>query len=765
MNQNERKTVLHRMLLLIAVACVIMGLYAMRLIFLQLVNGDDFKAKATNTTDYNFTVTAARGDIVDSAGRRIATTATSYNVVLNKLLMGDRDLDAMLQQIVELLRENGESWNDTLLIGQPDAAGRYAFTDDDSSASDQKQLADMKETLGLQQYATANDVMEMLVEKNELQGFPLEWQRVLAGIHYEMDRQAFSNVNNFVMAENVSAATVATIKEHSLQLPGVEIVETSARSYDQSDVIPAVLGRVGKITAEKWKVTDSNGQVTYPLREKGYNMNDVLGISGLESVYEDELRGKDGVETITRNSDGVIVDTRLTTVPEPGHTVQLTIDSNFQRAVDKALAENIDMINRVYNTGTMKAAAGAVVVLDVKDGSVMAASNYPSYDQNLYASNYSEYSSDPSLPLFNRALQGLYTPGSTFKPAVAVAALDSGLINQYSTVYCNGVYNYFKDYHPRCTRHGHSGNIDVITAIKWSCNVFFYDVGRRLTSDVYDAYAYKLGLGQRTGVEVGEALGRLTTKNDSNYTASLDVQAAIGQGNTVVTPIQLATYAATLANNGTRYRTHFVKAILDTNTGEVLSETKPEVMDVIEGTGNTFELVRQGMKQVPSTISGKISSYPVPIACKTGTPQRSETYASGKHYLNAIMVAYLPADDPQIAIGITIEYGGYGARTGDLVVDIANAYFALKDGSLAQQAEEEKEAEQAKQDASQTDAAGQTAVGQTADTAAPQVGQTAPAAQDAAPEGPAADTAQPAVQDGPDVAQAEQNPDAIAPEN
>lgn len=765
MNQNERKTVLHRMLLLIAVACVIMGLYAMRLIFLQLVNGDDFKAKATNTTDYNFTVTAARGDIVDSAGRRIATTATSYNVVLNKLLMGDRDLDTMLQQIVELLRENGESWNDTLLIGQPDAAGRYAFTDDDSSASDQKQLADMKETLGLQQYATANDVMEMLVEKNELQGFSLEWQRVLAGIHYEMDRQAFSNVNNFVMAENVSAATVATIKEHSLQLPGVEIVETSARSYDQSDIIPAVLGRVGKITAEKWKVTDSNGQVTYPLREKGYNMNDVLGISGLESVYEDELRGKDGVETITRNSDGVIVDTRLTTVPEPGHTVQLTIDSNFQRAVDKALAENIDMINRVYNTGTMKAAAGAVVVLDVKDGSVMAASNYPSYDQNLYASNYSEYSSDPSLPLFNRALQGLYTPGSTFKPAVAVAALDSGLINQYSTVYCNGVYNYFKDYHPRCTRHGHSGNIDVITAIKWSCNVFFYDVGRRLTSDVYDAYAYKLGLGQRTGVEVGEALGRLTTKNDSNYTASLDVQAAIGQGNTVVTPIQLATYAATLANNGTRYRTHFVKAILDTNTGEVLSETKPEVMDVIEGTGNTFELVRQGMKQVPSTISGKISSYPVPIACKTGTPQRSETYASGKHYLNAIMVAYLPADDPQIAIGITIEYGGYGARTGDLVVDIANAYFALKDGSLAQQAEEEKEAEQAKQDASQIDAAGQTAVGQTADTAAPQVGQTAPAAQDAAPEGPAADTAQPAVQDGPDVAQAEQNPDAIAPEN
>ena len=682
MNENERKVVVRRMLLLIAVACTIMGLYAFRLIFLQLVNGDSFKAKATNTTEYKFTVTAARGNIVDSTGKRIATTSTSYNVVLNKLQMGDQDLDTMLQQIVELLRKNDEKWLDTLLISEPDAAGNYTFTDSADSTSDQKTLADMKETLGLQQYATANDVMEMLVEKNHLESFSLPWQRVLAGIHYEMDRQAFSNVNNFVMAENVSQVTVATIKEHSLTLPGVEIVETSTRSYEQGDILPAVLGRVGKITAEKWKVTDENGQVTYPLKEKGYNMNDVIGISGLESVYEDELRGKDGVETITRNSDGVIVDTKITTVPEPGHTVQLTINSDFQRAVDKALANNIDMINRVYNTGDMKAAAGAAVVLDVKDGSVLAASNYPSFDQNLYATNYSEYSADPSLPLFNRALQGLYTPGSTFKPAVAVAALDSGLINQYSTVNCTGVYTYYKDYHPRCTRHGHSGNIDVVTAIKWSCNIFFYDVGRRLTSDVYDAYAYKLGLGQRTGVEVNEAVGRLTQKTDKNYTSSLDVQAAIGQGNTVVSPIQLATYAATLANNGVRYRTHLVKAILDTNTGEVLSETQPEVMDIIEGNGNTFELVRQGMTLVPSTISGKISSYPIAIACKTGTPQRSETYASGKHYLNAMMIAYLPADDPEIAIGITVEYGGSGPRTGDLVVDIANAYFAMKDGTL-----------------------------------------------------------------------------------
>ena len=684
MNQDERKTAVRRMMLLIAAAAVIIGLYGFRLIFLQLVNGDSFTAQATNTTDYKFTVTAARGDIVDSKGERIASSTTGYNVVLNKLLMGDEDLDTMLQKIVGLLGKNGESWNDSLLIGQPDAAGHYEFTAASDNAAEQKALAAMKDNLGLQQYATADDVMEKLVEDYDLADFSLYWQRVLSGIHYEMQLQAFSNVNNFVMAENVSEATVATIKENSLSLPGVEIVETSTRSYEQGTVLPHVLGRVGKITAEKWKVTDENGQVTYPLKEKGYNMNDVIGISGLESVYEDELRGKDGVETITRNSDGVIVNTALTTVPEPGHTVQLTIDSEFQKAVDQALAKNVEWIKNTY-ADSKQANAGAVVVIDVKTGGVLAVSNYPSFDQNLYAAQYNEYSADENMPLFNRALQGLYTPGSTYKPSVAVAGLDTGLLNRNSTVNCTRVYTYYKDYRPRCAQHGHgNGPIDVVNAIKWSCNIFFYDVGRRLTSDVYDAYAYKLGLGQRTGVEVSEALGHLTTKNDSNYTESLDIQAAIGQGNTAVTPIQLATYAATLANRGTRYRTHFVKAILDSNTGETLQETQPEVMDVVEDKGETFDLVREGMKGVAQTIPA-LAAYPYTIACKTGSPQRSEGYYVGstyKHYTNAAMIAYGPAEAPEIAIGVVVEYGGAGARTGQLVADIFNAYYAMKDGTL-----------------------------------------------------------------------------------
>ena len=663
--------VVRRLALLIAAAAVVLALYTLRLIFLQLVHGEEFAARATSTTEYRFNVTAARGDIVDSAGRRIATSTTCYNVELSRLLIGDNDLNETIRSAVEILQANGESWNDTLLIGYADGAGHYAFTGDADSTSDQNAIARVKEALGLQQYATADDVMDRLIEEYELEGYDPVWQRILGGIHYQMEQEAFSNVNNFVLAEDVSDRTVATVKEYSLTLPGVEIAETSVRSYTDGTILPHVLGRVGKITAEMWRVTDENGQTTYPLRDRGYAMNDVIGISGLESAYEEQLRGQDGVETITRDSDGVIIDTSITTEPQPGKTVMLTVNSEFQKAVDEALARNVQQIADTYG---VDASAGAVVVIDVKNGGILACSNYPSYDQNLYSSQYSEYSADPGLPLYNRALQGLYTPGSTFKPSVAVAALLTGEIDRNSTVYCNGVYNYFRDYHPRCTRHGHSGDIDVVTAIKWSCNIFFYDVGRRTTSDVYDDYAHRLGLGTPTGVEVSESTGRLTTKEDANYTASLEVQAAIGQGNTVVTPVQLATYAATIANKGVRYRTHFVKALLDTNTGEVLEETAPEIVEIIPNDGGAFDIVEEGMVGAAQTVAG-LANYPYTIACKTGTPQRSEKDEDGKYYTNSTIIAYGPVEDPQIAVGIVVEYGGGGSRAGELVADIFNAYF------------------------------------------------------------------------------------------
>jgi penicillin-binding protein 2 len=669
------------MVLLMVAAGILVGLYVLRMIFLQLIHGDEFASQATNTTEYRFTVAAARGDIVDSFGRRIATNTTCNNVVLSKLLLGDNDLNDTLCETVQLLQDAGESWNDTLLISEPDKNGHYTFANDPDKDSDTKSLAATMEALGLQQYATADDVMEKLIADYQLEDYEPEWQRILGGLRYQMKQEAFSNVNNFTLAENVSDRTVAAIKERSLTLLGVDIAQTTIRSYPDGTILPHVIGRVGKITAERWKVTDENGQTTYPLRDKGYAMNDTIGISGLEAAYEDELRGTDGVETITRDSTGTIIDTSMTTEPEPGKTVMLTVNSDFQKAVQEALEQNIQQIAEQYGTTS---SAGAAVVIDVKTGGILAAATYPSYDQNLYSTNYTEYSQDPGLPLYNRALQGAYPPGSTFKPAVALAALLSGTITRNDTVYCNGVYTYYKGYSPKCTRHGHSGNIDIVTAIKWSCNIFFYDVGRRTTIDVYDAYAYRLGLGMRTGVEVSESLGRLTTASDSNWVESLVVQAAIGQGNTMVTPVQLATYAATIANKGVRYKTHFVKALLDSNTGEVLEEVEPEILDVIEDNVGAFDLIEEGMVGMAQT-STVLASYPYTLACKTGTPQRSESYyenGTKKYYTNTMMIGYGPVEDPQIAFAVAIEYGGGGSRAGELVVDIFNAYFFAQSNTL-----------------------------------------------------------------------------------
>ncbi len=287
---------------------------------------------------------------------------------------------------------------------------------------------------------------------------------------------------------------------------------------------------------------------------------------------------------------------------------------------------------------------------------------------------------------------GLYTPGSTFKPGVAASALINELIDAKDTVYCGGTYTYYTDYTPTCTRYGHSGSINVVTALQWSCNIFFYDVGRRLGTEAYNATAYSLGLGVQTGVEVAESSGRLTTMADSNYTNSLEIQAAIGQGNTVVTPLQMATYAATIANKGMRYQTHFVKALLDTNTGDVLEEYAPVVQEHLIDSVGAFDTVQNGMVAAAATISSFVN-YPYTIASKTGSPQRSESYVNSigttKYYTNSALVAYAPVEAPEIAVSVIIEYGGGGSKAAPLVADIFDAYFFGQAGSSTPVREEQ----------------------------------------------------------------------------
>lgn len=687
---EERKIAVRRSVTVMVAAAVVLGLYLLRMVQLQLVNNDYYLAKATKTTTYSRTITAARGEIVDRYGRSIATNTTCYNVIVDKLMLGDADLNATLKELVQVLQASGEEWNDQILVSAPDETGHYTFTDDLLSTSDQRKLSTLKENLELQQYATADNVVAALVEQFDLQEETPEWQRILGGIRYQMKQEGFSNRNTFTLAENVSDRTVATIKERSLTLSGVDIAESSVRSYPDGTVLPHMLGRVSKITAERWKVTDEDGNVTYPLQQAGYAMNDVIGTGGLEEAYESVLRGQDGKAEITLDSSGVITQQTVTTVPQPGLTVMTTIDREFQKKAQQYLEEAILKLQANYSeTNGGKANAGALVVLDVKDNSVLAACNYPNYD---ITGNYNDYLADTEgRPLVNRAFAGEYTPGSTFKSATALAALLSGNVAANETIKCTGSYHYYTGYSPRCAGgSSHTGSyLNVADALKYSCNIYFYETGRRTTTDIYNVYAQRLGLAQKTGLEVYEATGKLTWKTDSNYAPSLEVQAAIGQGNTAVTPVQLATYASTIANKGVRYRTHMVKALVDTNTGEVVQETVPEVVEIIEDEIGAFDAVEEGMVRAGANTR-YVSTYPYTIALKTGSPQRSEYYMVGstkKYYTNTMMIAYGPVEDPQIAVAIVIEYGGGGARAAELLTQIFDAYFFEQTGTLEPTAE------------------------------------------------------------------------------
>ena len=689
--KDEKKVTQHRIWFLIGASVVLLLLYLLRMVYLQIIHGEKYLNMAANTKDYKFSITAARGEIVDQKGKPIATNTTGYNLMLNQLLMGEADVNVVLQDLVRILQANGESWNDELLISMPDVHGHYEFTNDPESSRDTRSLDEVKKNLGRQQYATADNVMTAIVEKFELEEYSPDWQRILGGIRYQMFSEGFSNRNRFTLANDISDVTMAIVRENGLNLPGVEIEETAVRTYPDGTLMPHLIGSVGKIMAEDWTKVDQNGNETKPLKDKGYAMNDLIGQSGLESVFEEQLRGIDGERTVTVDTDGNIVKSEITKEPQPGLTPRLTIDSDFQRAVYQALERTILNLQENGAVGAgAEANAGAVVVLDVKTGAVLAMANYPSYDLNLYQSNYDAYANDPALPLYNRCMMGLYTPGSTFKPAVAIAGLLSHTIGLDEKVPCYGYYDYFDDYKPRCTSVAHRGPTSLFTAIQRSCNVFFYDVGRRTTSDVYNEYAEHLGLGVKSGLEtdatVGRGLteysGRLTHKTDKNYTSSLEIQAAIGQGNTVVTPVQMAVYAATLASHGTRYKAHMVDALLDSNTGEVVEQFEPVILDQLEDDMGAFAAVEEGMVGA-AQANRVLANYPLTIASKTGSPQRWESYTNAagrrKYYTNSNMIAYGPVEDPQIAIGVVIEYGGGGSKAAPIIADIFDAYFFAKE--------------------------------------------------------------------------------------
>ena len=452
-------------------------------------------------------------------------------------------------------------------------------------------------------------------------------------------------------------------KADLVQSGAVRAAARGVRTWPNGTLLPHALGFTGPITAEQWPTA----------RRRGLAMDAVIGQSGLEAAYDDLLRGQDGRVLVNTGFDGAVRRTVPLREAAPGATLVLTVDSSLQKELQNALLSQIEVLRTTKAAGAgQECRAGAAVVVDVQTGGILAAASVPGFDLNHYRADYAALSADAAAPLLDRVCQGLYAPGSAFKPAVAAAALTVG-IDPAATVNCTGRYGFYSGYQPGCLQYGHGGPVDLRTALEYSCNIFFYDVGRRLGVDVFSAMARQLGLATPTGVEITEAQGRLTWSSDENYQAGLTLMAAIGQGNTAVTPLQLAAYAATLANCGQRPALHFADRAVNAATGETVWQYAPTFTTVPGGEG-VFGPIRDGMKRMARTTR-VLREAPVACAAKTGSPQLADTLPGGGHYVNSVLIGYAPADDPQIAMAVVLEYGGGGSNAAPILRAVLDAVF------------------------------------------------------------------------------------------
>jgi penicillin-binding protein 2 len=454
-------------------------------------------------------------------------------------------------------------------------------------------------------------------------------------------------------------------KADLVQSGAVRAAARGVRTWPNGTLLPHALGFTGPITAEQWPTA----------RRRGLAMDAVIGQSGLEAAYDDLLRGQDGRVLVNTGFDGAVRRTVPLREAAPGATLVLTVDSALQKELQNALLSQIEVLRTTKAAGAgRECRAGAAVVVDVQTGGILAAASVPGFDLNRYRADYAALAADAAAPLLDRVCQGLYAPGSAFKPAVAAAALTAG-IDPAATVNCTGRYGFYNGYQPGCLQYGHGGPVDLRTALEYSCNIFFYDVGRRLGVDVFSAMARQLGLATPTGVEIAEAQGRLTWSSDENYQAGLTLMAAIGQGNTAVTPLQLAAYAATLANCGQRPALHFADRAVNAATGETVWQYTPTFTTVPGGEG-VFGPIRDGMKRMARTTR-VLREGPVACAAKTGSPQLADTLPGGGHYVNSVLIGYAPADDPQIAMTVVLEYGGGGSNAAPILRAVLDAVFGM----------------------------------------------------------------------------------------
>lgn len=664
---------------LITILVYIVGIVLIVQLFnLQIVNGKEYRETSNTRLSRETVIKAARGSIKDRTGNLLVTTKMGFNIELYKTKINTTTLNKTILNTIKILENN----NDKYINNLPISIEPFKFTiDDEESQVNWKKENDIKED------ATPEQCFYELKEKYKIeQDNILEAYKIMV-VRYEISRNGYSSIRPVTIAKDVSRESAVKLGEQSIYFPGISATNEPMVSYPSGSLASHILGYVGNITE-----TELDG------REDTYGINDVIGKVGIQYVFEEYLRGKDGIKQLDMSVDGTITDEYITQEAVAGSDVILTIDANLQAATEKALANNIKKIAGGGFSKRSDAKAGVAVVMNVKTGEILAMASYPDYEPELFVNGISqkkldEYNKGDNI--FNRAISGVYAPGSTFKMITAIAGLETGVITPTEKINDIGVYK--KAHEPACwiwNSYGMShGWLNVTEAITHSCNYFFYEVGYRATIDNIAKYAKYYGLGEKTNVELPmEEKGIVATRDKAKergdeWQIGETLSAAIGQSYNSYTPIQMAKYISMLANGGEPIDVTIVKSINDVNGNQVskeditkfvnaklgLTKEKKENLNIKK---ENIDAILKGMKGVTSEEGGTaystFANFNIELGGKTGSAQ---TDVQGK--INGWFVGFAPYEEPEIAVVVLVENAGSGSYTAEVARDILQEYFGM----------------------------------------------------------------------------------------
>ena len=678
-----------RVTALAVIFTVIMIVYLVFLYNLQIIQGEAYYNRANEIITETKTVTAARGNIMDRYGRILVSNKECYNIKIDttKLFAGD-DPNQVILDLVRMVSTYGDEYTDDLPITKTPPFDYDPRMTEIQRTMLEAYLKDKGDSLP--DNPTAIDLMSYMRTRYDIDNsYSAEEMRIIAGVRYSINVRYAINTADYVFVEDASMNLISTIMEQ--KLTGIEVSRAYVRDYG-TEYAAHLLGYVGLMNQEEYE----------KYSRKKYAADSYVGKDGIEYAFEEQLHGKDGKVEEKSNTEGTVLSRVYLEEPEPGNHIYLTIDSVLQEQTERILANGITGLKKTRESERAEARArgeyneemkdeitgAAAVVVDVRSGEPLAIASWPTYDVTSVIENFDQLLEEENNPLFNRALLGAYAPGSAFKPCTAIASLSEGIINTEDEVKCQGVFTKYaaEGYAPECWiwQQGYTHPLEnVSTALRDSCNYFFYTCGNDLGVDLLGEYALKFGLGSSTGIELVETTGNMSNRaNHVEYQGSEwrigdTLQAAIGQSDSIFTPLQLAEYCATIANSGTRYSASILKAMRSYDYANKTYERGVQIMDTVESDSWNWDAVHEGMWMVLNSPLNEANylewiTCPWTVAGKTGTAQKGENVAN-----DAIFICYGPFKDPQVAIAVVVEHGGAGANVQFIARRIMDVYINI----------------------------------------------------------------------------------------